>query len=161
MKLRTFQIMLVFVAVLCAVGIIAGLGGSGDGIDANDFPPAWLKAMGGLAGGPRLATRDLTANGIPWRQPLALTAGMSRKFTVSTADDKVRRGGFVLEGRRPDRLEIRYQPKSVQRLNGEKVKVQSWPNEEKGSPKFVVYDGGGTFWFFNAGPGTIKIRLED
>lgn len=160
MKLKTFQIMLVFVAVLCAVGIFAGLGGGGS--DANNFsPPAWLKAMGGLAGGPRLTARDLTSNGVAWRQPLLLAVGMPRQFTVSTAEDKVRRVGFVLEGRRHDGVEIRYQPKSVQRLNGKKVKKQSWPNEEKGTPKFVVYDGGGTFIFVNAGPGTIEIRLED
>lgn len=161
MKLKTLQILMVIAAVLCAVGIFAGLGG-GSGVDADNFqPPAWLKAMGGLAGGPRLTAKDLTNNGVAWKDPLALGGGTWRQFSVSSADDEVRRVAFRIKGPGRDGLTIRYQPKSGQRLHGEEVEAQGWPNEEKGEPNFVVYDRGGTFVFRNAGPNVVEIRLED
>lgn len=161
MKIKTLQIMLLIAAVLCAVGIFAGLGG-GSRIDGHNFsPPAWLKGLGGFAGGPRLSARDLTANGVSLQEPLVLPSGRTRQFNVASADDKVRRVAFLVTGSSHGTLNIRYKPNSGQRLNGKRVDPQSWPNEEKGDPSFVVYNGGGKFVFTNAGPSSLKIRLED
>ncbi len=160
MKIKTLQIMLVLVTVLCAVGIIAGLGSDGMKVD-NFRPPAWLKAMSGLAGGPRLSAPDLTANGVSLQEPLVLPGGRTRQFNVARADDEVRRVAFLVTGSSHGALNIRYTPNSGQRLKGKSVDPQNWPNEEKGDPSFVVYSGGGKFVFTNAGPGSIKIRLED
>jgi hypothetical protein len=161
MKVKTLQIMLVLAAVLCVVGIFAGLG-AGTRIDAENFrPPVWLKSLGGLAGGPQLSVPDLTANGVSWRQPLMLPGGATRHFKVVKADDEVRRAAFLIGRQGRDMVNIRYQPKPGQRLNGESVDSQRWPNGEDGEPNFVVYDGGGTFVFQNTGPTAVEIRLED
>lgn len=161
MKLKTLQIMLLLTAVLCAIGIFVGLG-DGSRIDEHNFrPPTWLKGLGGFAGGPRLSAQDLTVNGVALQEPLALPGNSTRQFNVTSADDEVRRVAFLVTGSSHGTLNIRYKPNPGQRLNGDKVKAQSWPNEEKGDPSFVVYDGGGIFVFTNAGPGNLKIRLED
>ena len=161
MKLKTLQIMLLLTAVLCAIGIFVGLGG-GSRIDKHNFrPPAWLKALGGFAGGPRLSARDLTANGVSLQEPLVLPSGRTRQFNVARANDEVRRVAFKVTGQGHETLHIRYQPKPGQRLSGERVDSQQWPNEDNGEPSFVVYDGGGNFVFTNVGPGTVKIRVED
>lgn len=53
MKMKTFQILLVVAAVLCAAGIAPTLFGERDTDMSEDYtPPAWISALEGIASKP-------------------------------------------------------------------------------------------------------------
>lgn len=161
MNVKALQIMLVFAALLCAVGIAATLGrGDGATMPADFHPPGWLSSLKGLAGGPRLTARELTRNGRAFPTELRLAPGGAAVFSVASAKDAdVRRAEFSVHGN----VHIQYRPANGQRLGGKSVQVQVWPSAENrgAEPGFIFYDRGGAVTIRNQGPSIARIALKD
>lgn len=162
MSMKALQILLVVAAVLCALGIALAVSGD-DRTSPRVFePPAWLEWLEALAGGPRLSAGALTRDGRSFPGTLRLGGGETVRFeAAASADAETRRIGFEVRGPGRRDVRIRYRPVPGQRLNGEPVDAQRWPNQEDGAPRFVVYDGGGAFRFRNTGADPAEIRIED
>ncbi|EAR21755.1 hypothetical protein [Nitrococcus mobilis] len=160
MSIKALQIMLVIAAVLCAVGVAATFGGGERAMPADFNPPDWLRSLQGLAGGPRLAARELTRNSRSFPAELRLGAHKTTVFSVTPAEDaELRRAEFTVRGN----VHMRYRPVSGQQLRGKPVEEQSWSADTSRAtePAFIVYDRGGTLTLRNLRGSTARIGLKE
>jgi hypothetical protein len=161
---KSFQILLLLVAVLAGGGIIASLAtATGPSIDPKEFkPPGWLAFFGNLASNPPVERSAMRSrNGQPLPETLTITDGDRRVYTIAKAPDTLVRELRLelIEGR----AHLEYQPKP-----GTEGERQCWPprweqcasdgaDEQSEGPAFMVGEAGGQLTLI---PVTQRVRVR-